>query len=642
MTFDTPQQFLATPDPSGQDRLDAAKIVRRIAMDTNHPAVTTTTNGEETDHQPEWPVQFTKGLPHDENGIVDATAYCEFVTAINQASLTAMGQFLVPTGDSIGYATASAAGAHKFRAWESPRAGHAFDLSAPDGDQVGMDSPPRLGSSEATAEMAEIYGLALLRDVDFKKITDASTDPGPAGTSPAEVIAMLNSLPYFNGTATDLDGQAMRRQAARFEDSTSSLTGHSVFRGSGEGAKTGPYLSQFLLVGSKGHESMGQIDYGGQTISQRVNILAPQQNFMGDWRSWLDIQNGADPRELQKASGTKRYLSTPRDLASYVRVDQLYQAYLNAAFILTSHGMPFDPHLPTGGHTTTRDSFATFGGPDLLAVLTKVSSAALKAVRRQKFNYHRRCRPERIGGVLTLADSPRASALGAAQAAASSTLTALKDIGLLSRISALNLSDLADTANPLTNRGMPDWIAQSYLLPMAFVEGSPMHPSYGAGHATVAGACVTVLKAFLDMFNDPDDWSDRTLPCIGMNGVFEAVSDQKELQPVSGCQTLTINGELNKLAANIAIGRNMAGVHFYTDYYDSLRMGERVAVGMLRERMMSYQEPFSMRFKSFDGDQVRLVSQWNRGGHIDANVEINGSLGAFSGWWKRHVPDQTV
>ena len=25
-----------------------------------------------------------------------------------------------------------------------------------------------------------------------------------------------------------------------------------------------------------------------------------------------------------------------------------------------------------------------------------------------------------------------------------------------------------------------------------------MHPSYGAGHATVAGACVTILKAYFD------------------------------------------------------------------------------------------------------------------------------------------------
>jgi hypothetical protein len=33
---------------------------------------------------------------------------------------------------------------------------------------------------------------------------------------------------------------------------------------------------------------------------------------------------------------------------------------------------------------------------------------------------------------------------------------------------------------------------------MAFPEGSPTHPAYGAGHATVAGACTTILKAWFD------------------------------------------------------------------------------------------------------------------------------------------------
>ena len=37
----------------------------------------------------------------------------------------------------------------------------------------------------------------------------------------------------------------------------------------------------------------------------------------------------------------------------------------------------------------------------------------------------------------------------------------------------------------------------TYLLPLAFPEGSPIHPSYGAGHATVAGACVTILKGLV-------------------------------------------------------------------------------------------------------------------------------------------------
>jgi hypothetical protein len=46
-----------------------------------------------------------------------------------------------------------------------------------------------------------------------------------------------------------------------------------------------------------------------------------------------------------------------------------------------------------------------------------------------------------------------------------------------------------------------------YLLPMAFPESSPTHLSYPAGHATVAGACVTVLKAW---FNEDLSYTEPT------------------------------------------------------------------------------------------------------------------------------------
>ena len=36
----------------------------------------------------------------------------------------------------------------------------------------------------------------------------------------------------------------------------------------------------------------------------------------------------------------------------------------------------------------------------------------------------------------------------------------------------------------------------SYLLPMGYPEGCPAHSAYPAGHAAIAGACVTMLKAF--------------------------------------------------------------------------------------------------------------------------------------------------
>ena len=49
-----------------------------------------------------------------------------------------------------------------------------------------------------------------------------------------------------------------------------------------------------------------------------------------------------------------------------------------------------------------------------------------------------------------------------------------------------------------------------------------------------------------------------------------------------------MGNELNKIAANISIGRNMAGVHYYTDYIDSLVMGEKIAIGILLEQSLAY------------------------------------------------------
>src|SRR6185295_18163353 len=83
----------------------------------------------------------------------------------------------------------------------------------------------------------------------------------------------------------------------------------------------------------------------------------------------------------------------------------------------------------------------------------------------------------------------------------------------------------------------------SYLLPMAFPEGCPLHPSYTAGHATVAGAGVTILKAFFD--------ESFVLPRPVVPD-----ADGLTLQPYAG-PPLTVGNELNKLANNIGIGRNM-------------------------------------------------------------------------------------
>jgi hypothetical protein len=140
----------------------------------------------------------------------------------------------------------------------------------------------------------------------------------------------------------------------------------------------------------------------------------------------------------------------------------------------------------------------------------------------------------------------------------------------------------------------------SALLPMSFPEGSPMHPSYGAGHATVAGACVTVLKAFFA----------ANQPLRIVKRVVRRGDGTTDLETVNGF--LTVGGELNKLAANIALGRNAAGVHYRTDYTKSLALGEAIAIAMLQEQAMTMREGESATdvawcLENFSGETVEIT-----------------------------------
>lgn len=124
------------------------------------------------------------------------------------------------------------------------------------------------------------------------------------------------------------------------------------------------------------------------------------------------------------------------------------------------------------------------------------------------------------------------------------------------------------------------------LLPQAFKEGAPAHPSYASGHATVAGACVTVLKAWFDE-SEVFDPSVITIPQLHLpDSVLQDMQTSRQavmtdatcnLVPYTG-PVLTVGNELNKLAGNIAQARNAAGVHYRSDYTEGLLLGEEIAI----------------------------------------------------------------
>lgn len=330
-----------------------------------------------------------------------------------------------------------------------------------------------------------------------------------------------------------------------------SVTAETIFRGETPGDLTGPYISQFLWQ---------DVPYGNTSIVQTYETPAIGTDFMTSEASWLNIRNGIAPTPATK--GFRRYINDARGLGEFVHVDYTYQAYLNAALIMLRIPGSFDIGNLYNS-SVTQGAFATLGGPDVLDLVAKAGNLALSGAWYQKWLVHRRVRPEGYGGSLHFQK------------------TMQKDYGLPS-----DILDSDGVGRVFANNG-------TYLLPQAFPEGSPTHPSYPAGHATIAGACTTILKAF---FEESLEFPN---PLICSN-------DGSQLQTYVG-PTLTLGGEINKLANNIALGRDWAGVHYRSDGVDGLQVGEQQAIGLLQDYSRTYRESFDgFTLTKFDGTQINI------------------------------------
>ena len=331
------------------------------------------------------------------------------------------------------------------------------------------------------------------------------------------------------------------------------VTPGTLFRG-GFGDLQGPYLSQFLWQ---------TVPFGIGTIEQQYFTPVNGDDYMTSYGDWLAVQRGILPAPTQVLRPYARYISTGRDLGEYVHRDFSFQAYMNAALICLSYGdAALDPANPYVG-SASQYSFVTFGGPDILDLVAQASQAAFKAAWFQKWLVHRRLRPEAFGGRVH------------------NQVTGAKNYGIHADL--LNSPVLSEV---FSQHG-------TYLLPMAFPEGSPTHPAYPAGHATVAGACVTILKAY---FNE-----DFVIP-----NPVEADATGSALNSWNGGD-LALGDELDKLGVNIALGRDYAGVHWRTDGTEGMRLGEQVAIELLRDAKVTYNEDFGgFTLRKFDGSTITI------------------------------------
>jgi len=517
---------------SAQQRAQTAFEIRSNAAQAefNLPQPQQLNNQDEV-RFPNFIGNFTKALPHDQFGVVNQTAYQSLLTALKSGSPADFENIILGGTMKIG----------------DPQAGLAFDMEGVDSHKVTMPPGPPIDSALRAGEMVELYWAALARDVPFSMY---GKEPITQAT-----INDLNRLSNFQGPKVN-----------------GLVTPQTLFRGGLAGESIGPAVSQFFLMPAQ-FGALAVNDSTGNP-AQMYNVQVPGVDYMKDVQSFLNVQSGinAIPGPFNLAYGPTqilgpRFLKDGRGLASFVHVDELYQAYFMATLnILDRLNTPFNPGNPYL-NSKTQFPFGTFGNPHAITLVAEVSTRALHAQWYQKWFVHRALRPESFGGLVEF---------------------------------KIHKNQPFPVHNDVLNSGALQAILKNNngtaLLPTAFPEGCPPFPALGSGHSTVAGACATFIKAFFD--------ENFVIP-----NPVACSTDGTQLVPYTGADAgqITILTEAHKIASNVGMGRVHAGVHWRSDHTEALLLGEAIAISILRDQRATYNENFQgFTFTKFDGTKITV------------------------------------
>jgi membrane-associated phospholipid phosphatase len=362
-----------------------------------------------------------------------------------------------------------------------------------------------------------------------------SIPPAPRFDSAAQAAEMVEL--YWQSLARDIPFSAYDANPLIAEACGElGKTPPTVFRGPAAGSLAGPYVSQFLLQ---------PFHLGTVVCDARQTTAMPGVDYLTQWSEWFSLQIGEN-----KGAGTRlepnavRYIRNGRDLAHYVHYDWSYSPFYQALWTLLGYGSGAYTENNPFAWSHSQEPYIHFGPPDAFDFVARAAKPAFQAAWWQKWMVHRRLRPEEFGGRVH---------------------QNLEQVTVYPIHSSL-------FASRGLRRAREKW--GTALLAQAYAEGCPPHSAYPSGHATVAGACTTMLKAF---FREGYAIPNPVVPS----------ADGLRLEPWTGV-ALTIGGELDKLAYNIAAGRNFAGIHWRSDMEEGVKLGEAVATEVLRDLASGY------------------------------------------------------
>lgn len=392
-------------------------------------------------------------------------------------------------------------------------------------------SIPDRAARQAAIDAVPLSGFRKLINPSAGWGSDASDALGVGAPPEDDSLQTAEELAEIAGILlladVPMDGIAKHADAARLTDTLLALGGTTLVEPRPGGlfrlnaSRMGGRTANLLSTGYP----TGWAARGSYLPTERIGFYGNSRN---DWEA---LQAGTIPRP-QTFGPIMPTISTPRAWASLVDADSPFTIPELIGRELVRSASPSARFVPR----RTEAGFPEYGGACWVqTTIGEACGAAMRECWRLKW-LHRRQRPEELW--------PRA---------------------------------VAGELHPafLEHAG---WLVERIgeYLPMVYAPGSPLHPDWPSGHAVLAGAGFTILKA--------------------------AFADQ----PFGGNGSL--HRELDLAAWVMSFGRTAAGIHTRSSLIAGLMLGQHHALQVLaKQNAMSPQPLGDTVIQGFDGQRLRIT-----------------------------------
>lgn len=455
---------------------------------------------------------------------------------------------------------------------------------------------PRLDAATQACELAQLYALSLLRDVPLKTMTDPNCAvwvDGATRITLHELTSELTALMRACPPATSCRDGSLSQG---FSLSVQGTAGHRFSSQSDDQCEISSLFKEGFNLGADALSVFLEADiWGGRPVPDDVAVPVPHAAApMSHWVAWAQMAIGAGA-VAQGAAGPVQSL---HDLAVRTqRRDARHEGFA-AALLLLSQGAPFDSGLVGTGPLLGASPWT---GTRLLSLMAEGARRAHRATRSVDDAAVRLARPAVTAARVALLHECEDLGMGPDRDILLAALALLRThapgllewIGRLNAVSKTGQFALPNPDGSQTEGWSPIRFRQNLMLPPLRQDGRTLCARPGRDRVVTAGTLVTLLKA---VFAQPGPGNDRD----------------------------ALGGELDKLVANIALGRCVVGAVYPYENKKEIMQGQLIALNLLRERLRADGRDARLHLTDFEGRALCLRAYRDGPGQTRVTTSVNG------------------